>query len=277
MHTQHQHNYVPFGTMFVLDGHVGRSTKDADEELARLVLRTALDCRVERVDKRPLQGHHDLEIYYSDGRLGVGEVVSTRDPIWTELTDAVSGRSYSKRAELTYLWFVLIRPETSLKRIQSQVPSLLRQLENQGIDKVTRSGYGDIQAMLKKLGIDSCSSCQPTAKHPPGFYLMSNVLAAWVGNGDGVMQFCEGFLANDSGRSKVDKLRRAEADEKHVVIILTTDQLGPHTAVDTGELPTHPPDLPQGLDWLWVIASKSPPIRTIYWSPAGQWSEVVVK
>lgn len=120
----------PVGSMFVLNSHVGRSTKDADEELASLVLGTALDARVERVDKWPLQGHHDLEIYYSDGRLGVGEVVSTRDPIWTELTDAVSGRGYSKRAELTYLWFVLIRPGTSLKRIQSQVPSLLRRLEN---------------------------------------------------------------------------------------------------------------------------------------------------
>jgi hypothetical protein len=161
--------------------------------------------------------------------------------------------------------------------MQPYVPPLLRQLESQGIEKVADSDHGDVRLILKKLGIESCSSTQPTAKHPPGFYLMPNVLTAWVGSGDDVVQFCESFLTDDVGSSKADKLRRAEtADERHVVIILTADQLGPHTAVDTGELPTHPPDLPQGVDWLWVIASKSPPVRAVYWSPAGQWSETLV-
>jgi hypothetical protein len=261
--------------MFVLDDHVGRSTKDADEELACLVLGAVLDTRVKRVDKSPLQGHHDLEIYYSDDRLGAGEVVSTRDPIWMKLVDAFSGRGYTKCAELTRLWFVVVKPKTSLKKMQSHVPSLLDRLESQRIDKVSSSGHGDIQDMLKRLGIDFCSSSQPTAKHPPGFYLMPNARAAWVGNGENVRQFCEDFLADKPGRSKVDKLRRAKADERHLVIILTMDQVGPHTAVDTGELPVNPPDLPQGIDWLWVIASKSTPIRTIYWNPVTQWSEVV--
>ena len=165
--SRHEHNHVLVGTMFVLDRHMGQSTKNADEELACLVLGTVLNTRVKRVDKSPLQGHHDLEIYYSDGRLGVGEVVSTRDPIWTELIDAVSSRGYAKRSELTRLWFVLVRPGTSLKRVQSHVPALLFQLESQGIGKVSHSGYGHIQTMLKKLGIDSCSSTRPTAKHPP--------------------------------------------------------------------------------------------------------------
>ncbi len=256
---------------------MGRSTKDTDEELACLVLRTVLATRVERVDRSPLQGHHDLEIYYPDGRIGAGEVVSARDPIWTKLEAALSRRGYTEHAELTRLWFVLVRPGRSLKRMQSYVPSLLRELESQGIDKVADSGNGDMQVALKRLGIESCSSTQPTTMHPAGFFLMPNILTAWVGNGDDVLQFCESFLADDLGGSKADKLRRAEtADERHVVIILTAEQLGPHTAVDTGELPTHSPDLPQGVDWLWVIASKSPPIRAVYWSPAGRWSEAVV-
>jgi hypothetical protein len=256
---------------------VGRSTKDADEELACLVLRTVLGAPVERVDKSPLQGHHDLEIYYPDGRIGAGEVVSARDPQWTNLEAALSRRGYMQDAELARLWFVLVRPGRSVKRMQPHVPSLLRQLESQGIDKVFDSDHSDMRLTLKKLGIESCSSTQPTSMHRPGFYLMPNVLTAWVGNGDDVVQFCQSFLADDVGSAKTDKLRRAEtADERHVVIILTADQLGPHAAVDTGELPSHPPDLPQGVGWLWVIASKSPPIRVVYWSPAGRWSESVV-
>jgi len=29
-----------------------------------------------------------------------------------------------------------------------------------------------MQVTLKRLGIESCSSTQPTAMHPPGFFLM---------------------------------------------------------------------------------------------------------
>ena len=64
---------------------MGWSTKEADEELACLVLRTALRTPVERVDRSPLQGYHDLEIQYPDGRVGAGEVVSTRHPQWMKL------------------------------------------------------------------------------------------------------------------------------------------------------------------------------------------------
>jgi hypothetical protein len=255
---------------------VGRSTKDADEDLAQLVLGTVLHARVERVDQPPLQGHHDLAIHYPDGRLGAGEVVSTRDSGWRELLAAVSGQGYTKCAGLTRLWLVAVKPGAKVNKMRPRVPSLLGELESQGIDKATQSGYGNIQAVLTDLGIQSCSSSPPTAKHPPGFYLLPDVMAAWVGGGETVRQFCEGFLAEDLGRSKVSKVGRTKPDERHIVIILTMEQVGHHTAVDTGELPIQPPDLPQGIDWLWMIASKSPPIRAIYWSPAGRWSEAVI-
>ncbi len=252
-----------------------RSTKDADEDLACLVLSTVLDTHVKRVDESPLQGHHDLQIYYSDRRIGVGEVVSTRDPAWTKLIRAASGRGYTKCADLARLWFVVVKPGKSLKRMTPQIPLLLRQLEDQGIDRVSHSGCGDISAILKRLGIDFCTSSQSTPKHPPGFYIMPSAVAAWVGDGESVRQFCENSLA-DRGRSKVRKVLQAKADERHLVIILTMDQVGPHTAIDTGELPVYPPNLPQGIDWLWAVASKSTPIRAIYWSPAGRWSDVVI-
>jgi hypothetical protein len=256
---------------------VGRSTKDADEDLARLVLGATLRARVKRVDQPPLQGHYDLEIRYPDGRVGAGEVVSTRDQAWTKLFAELSGRGYAKCAALTHLWFVTVKPGASLKKMKPHIPALLRELESQGIDKATQSGYGNIAGTFRKHGIQSCSSSQPTMKHPPGFYLLPDILTAWVGDGESVRQFCEDFLSEDLGQSKVDKVGRAEPDERHIVIILTMDQVGHHTAVDTGELPMQAPDLPDEIDWLWVIASKSPPIRAIYWSRAGHWSEALIR
>ncbi len=261
-------------TRFELNGRV--STKERDEALACLVLQTVLGVRVERVDQSPLQGHHDLEICYTDGRIDAAEVVSARDPQWMRLSQAIAHRSYMGHADLTRLWFVLVKPTASLKELR--VPALLRELESQGINQISDLGYGSVHLRLRNLGIESCFSTAPTEDHPVGFFMMPNVLTAWIGNGNDVVQFCNAFVADDLGSRKVAKLRRAEmVTERHLVNILTPDQLGPHTAVHTGEIPTQPPDLPHGVEWLWIIAGEwSAATRAIYWSPAGQWSEALV-
>jgi len=255
---------------------VGQSTKEADEALACLVLGTVLRAPVELVDKEPLQGHHDLEIRYPHGRIDAGEVVSARDPQWQRLIHSIPRRSYTECADLTRLWFVLVKPTASLKDLD--IPSLLRELEDEGLDQVSDLGHASMEMMLRSLHIEFCSSTRPTPDHPPGFFLVPKILTAMFGDGDNAVQFVGGFTAGALCSSKAAKLRRAEAaSERHLVIILTPEQLGPHTAIHTGEMPTQPPDLPQGVDWLWVIAAEwSAATRVIYWSPAGQWSETVV-
>jgi hypothetical protein len=259
------------------------STKDADEELARLVLKRALRTRVKRVDKSPLQGMYDLEVCYPDGRLGACEVVSARDETRTALETAASRRGYTRCNELSRLWMVIVKPGTILKNIRHRVPSLLAQLECQGIDhmrgvnhRYVPSEFGGLGTNLDKLGIESCSSCRPTSKHPPGFLLWPGVLADWVRDGDSVTGFCEQLLADSSCQDVLDKLRGSNADERHVVVILTFSQVGPHTAIDTGAFPSSPPELPDGIDWLWIIASKAPPVRAVYWKPMDGWSEVAL-
>lgn len=60
------------------EGTVNPSTKDTDEDLARLFLVSVLDMPVTVHDKRSGHSTHDLEIAYPDGRRGAAEVVSTR-------------------------------------------------------------------------------------------------------------------------------------------------------------------------------------------------------
>ena len=247
------------------------STKDADEELALRVIRLALDVPVVVHDDRAGRSTYDLEIQYRDGRRGAAEVVSTRDRDRTALERAVGKRGYVQSEELTRLWMVNVVPGTVIRRIEPETFSLLVQLEKAGIDRLTRADRHPLTRTATGLGIVSCWSAMPTSKHPPGFYIWPDASAAWVGDGDGVRRFCEEFLADENQADVLAKLNQEALDERHAVVILSVDQLGHHTAIDTGALPTVPPLLPPEVDWLWVIASKSPPVCAVYWGPYGPW------
>ena len=54
------------------------STKDADEELARLFLASVLRVPITVHDRRSGTRTYDLELYLPGGRRGAAEVVSTR-------------------------------------------------------------------------------------------------------------------------------------------------------------------------------------------------------
>ncbi len=146
-----------------LDGSMRRpSTKDADEELARLVLKSALRVPVKRVDTGPLQGMYDLEVRYPDGRVGASEVVSARDETRTALETAAARRGYTKCNELTRLWTVIVKPDAILKDIHPRVPPLLSQLERLGINRIqdinhryVPSNFGGLATDLDKIGIEA--------------------------------------------------------------------------------------------------------------------------
>ena len=130
-------------------------------------------------------------------------------------------------------------------------------------------------------------SCLTWASRPAGHpHLLPNIPPASMshlmpprhgsGDGESARKFCEEFLAVEKQGDVLAKLRRSEADERHAVIILTADELGPFTAIDGGALPISAPVLPPEVDWLWVVAFNSLPARAVFWCPGGPWSEVVM-
>jgi hypothetical protein len=190
-----------------LDGGMSRwTTKDADEELALQVLRLALGVLVLVHDDRAGHSTYDLEIQCSDGRRGAAEVVSTRDPDRTALCMAAGKRGYVKSDRLTRLWMAHVLPGTVIRQIEDEMHSLLIKLERVGIDKLSRTDRHPLTATMTNLGIGSCWSAMPTAKHPSGFYIWPDVSASWVGDGDVVRRFCEEFLAE---ANQADVLLRA--------------------------------------------------------------------
>jgi hypothetical protein len=252
------------------------STKDTDEELATRVIQLALRVPVIQHDDRAGTSEYDLKILYPGGRAGAAEVVSTRDQARMSLARTAGKRGYARCSELTRLWIVSAFPGTNILKNAKDIRAFLVQLEQAKANRLSRADRHPLTTIMLDLGISSCWSSAPTPKHLPGFSVTPDAFAAWVGDGESARKFCEEFLADEKQADVLAKLRWAEADERHAVIILTTDELGPFTAIDDGALPTSAPVLPPEVDWLWVLALHSLPARAVFWRPGGPWSELVV-
>lgn len=254
----------------------GWSTKDTDEEVATRVIQHALRVPVIRHDDRAGTSEYDLKILYLGGSTGAAEVVSTRDQDRMSLTKAAGKRGYTRCTELTRLWTIAAIPGTTIRKNAKSIRALLVELELAQLNQLSRADRHPLTTVMLNLGVGSCWSSAPTPKHPAGFYVTPDAFAAWVGDGESVRKFCEEFLADEKEADVLAKLRRAKADERHAVMIITADALGPFTAIDGGALPTSPPVLPPEVDWLWAIVSHSLPARAIFWRPGGPWSEIAM-
>src|SRR2546430_16426217 len=95
--------------------------------------------------------------------------------------------------------------------------------------------------------------------------------AAFIGDGDSVVRACDEFWAYI--QDVPAKLLASDMTERHVV---TVDWLGPFGSIESGATPQIAPTLPHGVDCLWMVTLKSPPIRAIYWRGEGMWRDVVL-
>jgi hypothetical protein len=190
---------------------------------------------------------------------------------------AVRRAGYTVDRRLTHSWIARVPPETMISRVRPVLPEFLKELEQNGITDL--SNYRDhgpgLRERLRRLHVSSCLAYEPTDGHPPGFYVYPEATACWVGDGEEIPRFCEEFFCDPAQSDVVAKLA-AGTDERHAVVIATSDQFGLHTAVDVGPTPSQPPHLDASADWLWVIASQAPPIRGCYWARQRGWTTAVL-
>lgn len=255
-----------------------RPTKDADEELARMFLESVLGVPVSVHDKRGGHSTYDLKICYPDGRRGAGEVVSTRTAKQRAQTRAIGRAGYTRDERLRLLWIACVSPDARISQVLADLSQFLADLELAGITNLSRNLYygPEMRERLRRLHVSSCTGLPSTELHPPGFYIVPEATAAWVGDGDEIRVFCEQFLADPAQADVTRKLDEADADERHAIVIATHDQLKLHTAVDLGLVPRHAPNLAARTDWLWVIASKHLPTRGCYWVRTRGWATTVL-
>jgi hypothetical protein len=88
------------------------------------------------------------------------------------------------------------------------------------------------------------------------------------------VQACDEFLAVTP--DVAGKLLASGLPERHVVVAVTVDWLGPFSSIEAGALPKTAPALPEGVDCLWMVTLKQPPVRAIYWLGDRVWRDIVL-
>lgn len=251
-----------------------RATKHGDERLAQVLLESALDAHVTPHDDGSVPSMYDLEIRYRDGRLAAAEVVSTRDRRAIRLEAATSKNRYTSITGLLYTWFVMVAPSAQVRRVRQHLPAALAHLERHRVHRLSYRSFVLRQSGLADLGVTGCWSTAPTAQHPPGYYLLSDFKSEWGGEGDEIVRRCDEFLP--AVPDVASKLVRSDLAERHAVVVVTVDWVGPFGGIQYGPVPTRSPILPKGIDRLWLVTLRCPPIRALYWLGDGIWREITL-
>lgn len=252
------------------------STKDGDELLARAVLRAALGAQVEVHDDGSAASMYDLDVYYPDGQHAAAEVVSTRDRVAMSLAVAAQRRGHTRRGDLTRRWIVRVEDGVILRDVAKPAVALLQQLEQQGIDRLSRMTGGPLCQQAKALQIQSCLSFAPTSQHPPGYYLSPATKGSWASDSDDAVRELDRFLPTVPDVPA--KLLASGLPQRHAVVIVTVDLFDFFCALDTGELPRLAPTLPAGVDCVWLVPLRSLPIVSFYWLGDGEgWRKVMLE
>ena len=252
-------------------GRMGQdSSKRGDEWLAATLLRVVLGADVGQHDDNSRPSMYDLILTYPDGHQAAAEVVSTRDHRAIAQFIAAHHRGYTRDARLARSWRVRVGEGVKLNRVAERIVPLLQRLERDGVDRVGRGAGRQHGPDLSSARVDSCWSFDATVGHPPGFYLWPVTKgAAWPGDGDAIVRECDQFLSTVPDVSA--KLAASGLSERHAVVVVTVDWFQLFASVEYGALPAIPPSLPEGVDCLWLITLKSPPIRAAYWLGDRTW------
>jgi hypothetical protein len=246
---------------------------DVAAEVARGCVSRTLDVPVETNDTSGKQGAHDLSLSYRGRSIAI-EVKLVVDPRHRAAGSKSSQLGYTRHTGLRYSWIVQLDPDVNWKPALARLPDLLPELERRGYlpSSAHFMWHHDVEMYLQLhgLGFDGLSCIPPTEKHPPGFYVLQASWGGIVPEVDAaVTSACD--LIKDPKMAKLRKqLSDALADERHAFLIYGWEHLEAVPFSQDGPLPEVVPDLPAGIDGVWLssTATGSPAIA---WLPDRGW------
>jgi hypothetical protein len=221
---------------------------------------------VEQHDDGSEPSMYDLQITYPDGSIGAVEVTAAADAQQLELWKVVGGRG--KRwiePGLAGGWQVRILPSTRGKKLLSQLPGLLRDLEQTGI-RVLRgdeSTSDRSSALAGQLGIVQLKQ-GPTA-HPGSIYVMppdkplEEVGGFSPANGDPLAKWVSEWILESSREDNLRKLADSGVGERHLFVLLPGFNRAPFAVNDllmepSAPLPAISPSLPAAVTHIWTMS-----------------------
>lgn len=223
----------------------------------------------------------DLRIEYVDGRVGVGEVVLDLDEDWAATYAAVRKRGFKiGGASLTRQWFLWLDRRCNLKRVEAEVATVLRGLEEadwpMGLRLETRSSglvsttHRGSVAALARLGVRSAASHEA---NPAGIQLVPQGTGGFPETWDAFDAELTRLLHAETLSDVRWKLDRTLAAERHLFLGTTFSSswaLNFGLREERDELPPEPPHLPSQVTHLWLWCTY-PPSRVLGWFPDRGW------
>jgi hypothetical protein len=270
---------------------------DAVEARARTLVAGFLGVPVVQHDGTGGNSLPDLRIEYPDGRRGLVEVVRDIEHDAPSGGAARAARNRVQQAQrlaragdtlivpgLTRNWMAeLTVAAMDIRAIRNALPAILSDAERRNetyLQALPWSGFDPAAFRLYDLGVRYVQSLG-MADADGCVSLIAPNSGTWAGGLDHLAAWCGAVLQREADVPA--KLTGADCDERHAFLVATTQgdlavyrslwaQEHPGYPDQLPALPSTPPDLPPGVDRVWVLGLE----RVVAWSPETGWVDVYV-
>lgn len=248
-----------------------------DEAYAARVVERALGALVERRDLPGApRGTVDAEVIYPDGRTAALEVTSAEaSETWhlRKLIDAMPPTP----APGAWSWF--IRPQTvaELRRLQAIHERVIEVCEANGVELPLNLpghlviGDADLQWIAWEAQL-RMSAHPPGSKGPRIYWEQRADWAVFSSEADSIMDGVAAALKVEPSVGHLEKLLRDPHSERHLFLVIGSTGLSSAAAfslIEPEELPTVDPDMPPGVDHLWLGPGRGNTVTV--WSRGRGW------
>ncbi len=240
-----------------------------EEKVVAATIMTTLGLKVEQHDDGTQPGMHDLNIISMDGSPAAVEVTFAYDPDSKELWKLVNGRGERWTVEdLQGGWMLTLKPTARAKRLRTELPAFLGELEGQGVTEIPGQRRRlevpeSIEGRARSLGI--VTGNQSGTNFPGSIYCTIERLGDRAGGavdstGSAVPGWVRDFLLDPNQSDVLGKLARSGASERHAFILVPALTSAPFGVVDMlwrdedDAVPTAAPDLPDQVTHVWLMA-----------------------
>jgi hypothetical protein len=221
------------------------------------------------------EGQHDLEAVLPDGRIAAIEITSEADP--ARLSVIAAARHHLSKVKVPgsqFWWLVQLTPQADARALSKPagLAALLAGMEEQGESSVTTlSDYRNPwRWRLKELGIQSVHGIAGSDRRGT-VSVMPDIVAGWGWVQLTADKWITDFLATKLGKDHLDKLARADAAERHLVVLLYPDTDAGLGSAVSDDLPSVEP--PPPLTHLWLVLPTDP-AKAFCWTRSSAWAVV---
>lgn len=251
---------------------------DFEARAARVVAR-AIGQKVVLQDDNRYDGTPDLRIEFSDGSVGVCEVVTASDPQRAEQTVAFGKGDLTLHSDtLSWTWWLTLSPGADRRRVKQSIVSILQDMERSNEQYPTLGPPTAETAnvtRLRQLGVTEVA-CNTAPQQRAGdiIGLVEGIGGPLELDWAGFDAWLSGFLAEPIIERKRHKLAAAvEARERHIFVgVSWSVAWSVHRVLEQGvsELPPRAPNLPEAVTHLWLLGAEVSE-RCLAWSAEHGW------